>query len=167
MTELNVNSRSGRAPAQLRAEVAAFLDDYAVCLDEGDLERWPTYFSEDAHYRVTGWDNYEANLPHSLIYCDSRSMIVDRAVAVRQTTVHEVRRLRHFFSGLVVKEENSSIGLKSNFLIVESLSDRDPQVFLVGRSYDTLVRLDGELKFQRRLCVYDNYRILTSLIMPV
>ena len=151
----------------LRAEVAAFLDDYAVCLDEGHLERWPDYFGPDALYRVTSWENHERNLAHSLIYCDGRQMIVDRAVAIRQTTVYERRRLRHFHSALVIQQETPDIRIRTNFLVIESLSDRDPQVFLVGTTHDTLERVDGRLRFKSRLCVYDNYRILTSLIMPV
>ena len=38
----------------LRSELRDFYDDYAECLDEDDLENWPSFFTEDAVYRVTG-----------------------------------------------------------------------------------------------------------------
>lgn len=159
-----------RSPAKgdiARSEIAAFYDDYVVGLDEGRIEQWPEFFTDDAFYRVTAWENFERSLPHSLIYCDGRSMIVDRALAIRQTTVHEVRRLRYFVSGLSVAMESGMARVRSNFLVIEALSDRDPQVFLVGRSHDEVVRTPDGLRFRKRVCVYDNYRILTSLIMPV
>ena len=67
----------------------------------------------------------------------------------------------------VVSTDGPRIRAESNFLIVESLSDREPTVNLVGRYLDTLLETDTGLLLQDRWCVVDNYRIRTSLIIPV
>ncbi|MFZ4758322.1 MAG: aromatic-ring-hydroxylating dioxygenase subunit beta [Burkholderiaceae bacterium] len=152
----------------LRARLRDFNDDYAACLDAVELERWPDFFVEDCRYRVLSRENHDAGLPLSLIYCDGRNMLKDRVTALRETTVYEPRALRHFVAGVrVVSTDGPRVRAEANFLIVESLSDREPTVNLVGRYLDTLLETDAGLLLQDRWCVVDNYRIRTSLIIPV
>lgn len=154
--------------AQLRAALRDFYEDYAACLDEMELERWPDFFVEDCRYRVLSRENHDLGLPLSLIYCDGRNMLKDRVTALRETTVYEPRSLRHFMSGVrVISTENSLIRCQANFTILESLSDREPVVNLVGRYLDAIVETDDGFLLKDRYCVYDNYRIRTSLIIPV
>jgi anthranilate 1,2-dioxygenase small subunit len=152
----------------LRAALREFNEDYAACLDADELERWPDFFVEDCRYRVLSKENHDAGLPLSLIYCDGRGMLLDRVTALRESTVFEPRSLRHFISGVrPVAIEGELIRTEANFAILECLSDRDPIVNMVGRYLDTLVRTDDGFLLKDRWCVYDNYRIRTSLIVPV
>ena len=153
---------------ELRAALRDFNDDYGGCLDDGDLERWPDFFIEQCRYRVLSKENHDAGLPLSLIYCDGRGMLLDRVMALRESTVYEPRSLRHFFSSTrITARAEDGITVQSNFLIIESLSDREPTVNLVGRTLDTFVETEGRLLLRDRWCVVDNYRIRTSLIIPV
>ena len=52
-------------------------------------------------------------------------------------------------------------------IAVESLYDAEPQVLMVGEYIDTLVREAGGFKFKQRSAVYDNYRVRTTLVIPV
>jgi anthranilate 1,2-dioxygenase small subunit len=63
--------------------------------------------------------------------------------------------------------EAEAVAARANFLIAESLADREPQLAMAGRYLDRLVRTGTALKFRERLCVVDNYRIRTSLVVPV
>jgi hypothetical protein len=38
---------------------------------------------------------------------------------------------------------------------------------MVGQYRDEIVRKDGQLLFRRRDAIYDQYRIRTTLVMPV
>ena len=153
---------------QLRAALRDFYEDYAVCLDEMELEKWPDFFVEDCRYRVLSRENHDRGLPLSLIYCDGRNMLKDRVTALRETTVYEPRSLRHFISGLrVISADGDVIRSQANFAILESLSDREPTVNLVGRYLDVIVETGDGFMLKDRYCVYDNYRIRTSLIIPV
>ncbi|WP_428565295.1 aromatic-ring-hydroxylating dioxygenase subunit beta [Ramlibacter sp.] len=156
------------SPAALRAALRDLYEDYAATLDDVDLERWPTYFTEDCRYRVLSAENYDAGLPLSLIYCDGMNMLKDRVTALRETTVYEPRFLRHFISNVRVRSrEDGIIKATANFMIVESLADDEPALNMVGRYVDTLVETDDGFLFKDRFCVHDNYRVRNSLIIPV
>lgn len=157
------------AVAALRAELRDFYEDCAAILDAGDLEAFPGFFTTDATYRVISVENYEAGLQHAPIYCRGRAMIEDRVNALRQAALYQPRFLRHFISGLqVLGQDALGISARANFLVVESIIEQEPQVLMVGRYVDRLVRQeDGTLRFAERSCIYDNYRIRTTLVIPV
>jgi len=113
--------------AGLRAELRDLYDDYALCLDEDRLEDWPTFFTDDCHYRVLSRENHDAGLPLGLIYCMNKNMLHDRVTAIRETTMFEPRALRHFISGVTIREDqDQTLVAQANFAIMESLSDREP-----------------------------------------
>lgn len=152
----------------LRAELRDLYDDYANTLDDQKLENWIDYFTEDCHYRVISRENFDANLPLGLIYCMNKNMVRDRVMALRETTMYEPRSLRHFISGVQITAlEGELIHAQANFAIMESLSDQEPSLNMVGRYIDTFIRIGNEIKIKSRDCVYDNYRIRNSLIIPV
>jgi len=51
--------------------------------------------------------------------------------------------------------------------VMESLSDREPTLNMVGRYLDVLRVTPDGIAINRRDCVYDNYRVRTSLIVPI
>src|SRR5262249_9234075 len=90
-----------------RAEIETLYTDYAACLDNDALERWPDFFTEECHYRVTSAENYEAGLPLGLIYATSRDMLRDRVSALREANIYEPQRYRHMISGIAIGAENA------------------------------------------------------------
>jgi anthranilate 1,2-dioxygenase small subunit len=152
----------------LRTELRDLYDDYAVALDEMDLDGWSGFFTDDCTYKVISFENHSAGLPLALIECRGIGMVRDRVAAIRETAVYEPRQLRHFVSGVRVDGvEGEIVAARANFLIAESLADREPQIAMVGRYLDRLVRVGSALRFRERVCVVDNYRVRTSLVVPV
>ena len=95
-------------------------------------------------------------------------MIEDRVTALTEAALYQPRSLRHFISGVrVLGEAGGETRAEANFLILESLIEQEPQVLMVGRYLDRVVRAEGGLRFRERTCVYDNYRIRTTLVIPV
>jgi anthranilate 1,2-dioxygenase small subunit len=165
---MNVIRETDIRASTLRADLRDFYDDYAACLDEVNLEGWINFFTDDCHYRVISQENMQANLPLGLIYCMNKNMLVDRVTAIRETTMYEPRMLRHFISGVKINSiEGDVIRSQANFLITEALSDQEPTLNLVGQYQDVIVRTDNGFLLQSRDCVYDNYRIRNSLIIPI
>lgn len=152
----------------LRANLRDFYEDYANALDDLDLDRWVEFFTEDCHYRVISQENMGAGLPLGLIYCMNKNMLRDRVTAIRETTMYEPRMLRHFISGVRINaHEGSELHTQANFMVVESLSDQEPTVNLVGVYKDIVVQTEYGFVLKSRDCIYDNYRIRNSLIIPV
>jgi anthranilate 1,2-dioxygenase small subunit len=152
----------------LRAELRDLCDDYAAALDDLDFARWTAFFTDDCVYRVVSMENFKENLPLSTMACHGAGSLRDRAAAIRETAVFEPRILRRMVSGVRLNETTpDEIRAQANFAIFESLSDREPHLFMVGRYLDRVVRQDGRLKLRERICVYDNYRVRTSLVFPV
>jgi anthranilate 1,2-dioxygenase small subunit len=152
----------------LRTALRDFYDDYGTCLDDWNLEGWVGFFTDDCHYRVISHENKQANLPLGLIYCMNKNMLLDRVTAIRETTMYEPRMLRHFISGVHINSiEDDVIRAQANFMVTEALSDQEPTVNLVGQYQDIIIRTEEGFKLQYRDCVYDNYRIRNSLIIPV
>src|SRR5438477_12727919 len=82
-------------PLELRARLADLYSAYSDALDEGALEHWPEFFTEKCLYKVMPRENFEQGLPVALIYCESRTMLVDRVVALRETALFVPRTVRH------------------------------------------------------------------------
>jgi anthranilate 1,2-dioxygenase small subunit len=116
---------------------------------------------------VISRETYSQNLSHATIYCNGIRMIRDRAAAIRQTAVFEQRTIRHFISGVRAVERDGLVEAGANFLLVEALYDAEPHVLMVGEYVDLLEREGESFKIKNRSAVYDNYRVRTTLVIPV
>ncbi|WP_313807492.1 nuclear transport factor 2 family protein [Sphingobium sp.] len=151
-----------------RTELRDFYDDIAAMLDAEDLGAFPAFFTTDALYRVISRENFDAGLAHAPIHCRGRAMIEDRVNATREAALYQPRLLRHFISGVrIAGGTGDEVQATANFLIIESLLEQEPQILMVGQYVDRIVREDGALRLRERTCVYDNYHIRTTLVIPV
>jgi 3-phenylpropionate/cinnamic acid dioxygenase small subunit len=113
-------------------------------------------------------ENYEAGLPIALIYCESRAMLVDRVVALRETTLYVPRLMRHLTTNIRLRAiEAGCLRLTANFALCQTMSDQPSELFLCGRYHDRVVEEGGGLRFSERICVYDSTVVPTSLVYPV
>jgi 3-phenylpropionate/cinnamic acid dioxygenase small subunit len=141
--------------------------DYAAAIDD-EVERWPDLFTADARYRVTSRENFDRNLPLAPIYCEGRGMILDRAMAVRQTTVYAKRFMRHAITNVRVSVAGDGrLHARANFAIYETFEDTITRLFAVGRYIDAIARVGDALLFSDKLCVLDSNLVIGSLIYPV
>jgi 3-phenylpropionate/cinnamic acid dioxygenase small subunit len=152
----------------LRLEVEELYTEYAACLDDDNLERWPELFTEQCVYKIIPRENYERHLPLALMLCESRGMLRDRVEALRRSSVFTPRSLRHLVSGLrIAVVSGESVVAQANYLVLETPLDEPTRIFNAGRYLDTLVRVDDALRFQQRLCVFDSVLVLGSLVYPI
>jgi salicylate 5-hydroxylase small subunit len=156
------------APIELRTRLADLYSAYVDVLDEGELEVWPDFFTEDCLYKVIPRENYERGLPIALIYCESRAMLIDRVVALRETALYVPRIVRHLTSNIRLRAiEQAGLRLTANFALYQTMIDQPPELFLCGRYYDRVVEEDDRLRFAERICVNDSTIVPTSLVYPV
>ena len=153
---------------ELRLELDTLYADYAACLDADALERWPEFFTEDCHYRVTSAENYEAGLPLGLIYATSKDMLKDRVSALRDANIYEPQRYRHLISGIRMEGEDAgALDITANFLVIRTMQDGAMVLFAAGRYVDRVVQSGDSWKFARKIAVLDSRQIDTLLAIPI
>jgi 3-phenylpropionate/cinnamic acid dioxygenase small subunit len=153
---------------RLRLELDDLYAAYAACLDDGELERWPEFFTDECRYEVIPRENFERGLPLAVIRCESKGMLVDRVAALRRASVYAPRVLRHLISGIrITAAGDAELRAQANYAVLQTLPDEETTVFNAGRYFDYLVREAGTLKFRERLCVYDSVLVPGSLVYPL
>ena len=157
------------AARALRFAIEEFNTEYAAALDALEIDRWPDFFTEDAFYRVTARENFDAGLPVGLVWCDGKAMIRDRAAAVKTTMVHAPRYLRHYVSNVRVTglDADGIIAAEANYLLVETLMEDETRLFQAGRYIDRFVSAGSGLLLKSRDCVYDSLLIPNDMVYPV
>ena len=152
----------------LRLRIEALMADYVHCIDEDRLEEWADFFTEDGRYRVTSRENYELDMPLSLIYCEGRGMFHDRISALRTANIFEPHTYCHMTGALrILSSDGKEHRTQSNFTIIRTMSEGAMSVFACGKYIDRIVERDGGLKFRERVIVLDSRRIDTLLVTPI
>jgi len=152
----------------LRARLADLYCAYDNALNDGELERWPELFTDPCLYKVMPRENYDQGFPVAVIWCESRGMLADRVVAVRETALYAPRIVRRMTSAVCVRAiGEDGLHLTANFALFQTMQDQPSEVFLCGRYVDRVVDDGGVLRFAERLCIYDSTIVPASLVYPV
>lgn len=156
------------AAREARFEVEEFHAAYCACLDEDRIGDWTAFFTEDALYRVTARENWDADLAVGLVYCEGAGMLRDRALAIARTEMFAPRYLRHYVTNVMVLDlAGGTITAQANYLVLQTLVDERTTLHQAGRYFDRFVRDGGHLLLRERHCVYDTLIIDNSLVLPV
>jgi 3-phenylpropionate/cinnamic acid dioxygenase small subunit len=156
------------ADPELRTRLADLYADYENTLNEGALERWPELFSTDCVYKVLPKENQDAGFPIAVMYCESRDMLADRVVALRQTAVYVPRIMRLMTSGICLRRfADDGLYLTASFVMFQTMQDKPSDVFLCGAYQDRVIDDAGALRFAERLCIYDSTIVPLSLVYPI
>jgi len=141
---------------------------YIRCIDTGALEGWPDFFLDDCLYKVTSAENHKAGFAAGVIYADSKAMLSDRILALRQANVYEKQNYRHIV-GLpnVIKNGGDTAECETPFIVVRIMHDGQTDVFATGVYLDTLRDAGGQLKFAQRVVVCDSSRFDTLVALPL
>jgi anthranilate 1,2-dioxygenase small subunit len=153
---------------ELRADIESFHAEYCAVLDANEVELWPGFFSEDAHYRITSRENAELGLPVGLVYCEGRAMMEDRAVAIAKTQMFAPRYMIHILGPTRIEDEiEEGILSRTPFLLMQTLVEGPSTIHLAGTYCDRFVR-DGErLLLADRQVVHDTDVLANDLVYPV
>jgi salicylate 5-hydroxylase small subunit len=163
-----IGSTGGAASLELRQRLADLYAGYDAALDEGEYERWPGFFVEAGIYKITPRENYDSGLPVAMVFCESRAMLADRVVAIRETTLYAPRIIRRVMGApSLLAIEGGEMRLAQSFALFETMLNETSTVFLCGRCYDRVADDAGTLKFAERVCVTDATNIPLSLIFPI
>ncbi|MED4602194.1 aromatic-ring-hydroxylating dioxygenase subunit beta [Paenibacillus validus] len=142
--------------------------EYAMAVDDGELKKWPDFFSENGSYYVYPRDNYESGLPIALIMDDNKSKIKDRVTIIEKIWTYNIQYQRHIISNIIVKESaDRQVRAYSNFVI--HLTDREGNTDwkLIGKYVDTIVFEDESPKIEKREVILDTFTLPNYFVNPL
>ena len=155
-------------PLDLRLRLADLYAAYDCALDEREWERWPEFFTENGLYKVLPRENFDQGLPAAMVFCESRAMLADRVVALREALVFAPRLIRRLAGTPCLREKGSGgMRLDSSFALFETMLNEPSTLFLCGRIYDRVVEDAGGLRFAERVVVTDATTVPLSLVFPI
>jgi salicylate 5-hydroxylase small subunit len=152
----------------LRSQLLDLYATYVACVDEARFDQWIELFTEDCCYKIIPRENYDKGYPLALVSLDSKGLLRDRVYAIESTLFHAPYYQRHIVGiPRVISREGDVITSEANYLVIRTKRDEPAELFNTGRYVDRIRIVDGTLKFEQRLCIYDNDLIPNSLIYPI
>ena len=150
----------------LQEDVERLHARYAHAIDDGRLEDWPGFFTEEGRYRITTAENEARGLPLPVLYAEGRAMLNDRIASLRHANIYEPQRYRHLVSSVLVERESDEwIRSTANFLVVRTMENGESLLFASGRYVDRITF--PELKYAERVVICDSQRFDTLLAIPL
>ncbi|TFZ04319.1 aromatic-ring-hydroxylating dioxygenase subunit beta [Ramlibacter rhizophilus] len=146
----------------------AFNAAYAEAIDDDHLERWPLFFAQSCHYRITHVENEREGLPAGVVWADSRAMLEDRVAALREANIYERQRYRHLL-GIPVVERADAHGAtaRTPFMVARVMANGETLLFATGVYRDRFVKEGGELRLAERVAVCDSTVTDTLMALPL
>lgn len=152
----------------LRCDIMDLYARYAACLNSGDFDRWPAFFTEDCRYRVVARENFESDLPLSIMDLQSRGALKDRVYGIQSTLFHAPYYQRHIIGPATFSKGDGGETLaEANYLVIRTKRDLPSEVFNAGRYVDRIVSTPEGPLFAAKTCVFDSELIPNSMIYPL
>ena len=157
---------------ELRFAVEELQYAYVHCIDADRLEQWPDFFTDPCRYEVTTRENVDQGLSVGIIYCDSKGMLRDRIVALREANIYGPHRYRHMISAVrVTGAEGNVVRAETNYAVYRTVLDPinygSSELYSVGSYQDTIIIEQGVARFREKKVLVDTARILSLLVTPL
>ena len=157
---------------ELRFAVEELQYAYVHCIDADRLEQWPDFFTDPCRYEVTTRENLDQGLTVGVIYCDSKGMLRDRVVALREANIYGPHRYRHMISAVrVTGTEGNVVEAETNYAVYRTMLDPinygSSELYSVGSYQDTIIIEQGAARFREKRVLVDTARILSLLVTPL
>jgi 3-phenylpropionate/cinnamic acid dioxygenase small subunit len=152
----------------MRLQIHDLIAEYVDVIDQDRLEEWPELFTEKCRYLITSAESYAEQLPHGVIYADSRGMLRDRVSALRKANIYEPHRYRHLVGPIWIEAESEATArARSHFLVLRIMHTGDTMVFASGIYRDRIDVSRVPCKFIERIVVTDSHKFDTLLAIPL
>jgi 3-phenylpropionate/cinnamic acid dioxygenase small subunit len=153
---------------EVMVRLSALNAEYAAAIDDDRLEEWPRFFVDDCLYKITSADNLRDGNAAGIVYADSRSMLVDRVLALRRANIYERQTYRHIIgTPRLIGPDAADIVAETPFLVVRTMRDGRMDLFVAGRYRDRLRDHAGALCLKERIVICDSSHFDTLVAIPL
>jgi anthranilate 1,2-dioxygenase small subunit len=159
---------AGMPTSDLKTAIEDLYTRYAECIADDQLEEWPNFFTDECVYQITPRVNWDRGLPVSIMLSESRGGLVDRVTAIRNTMVFAPRTVLPAFSGIRITSCAGDVfAARSTFVVYQTQQDGVTTLLMAGRSFDTILNRDDDMRFVKRIVVYENSLLPATVVYPV
>jgi anthranilate 1,2-dioxygenase small subunit len=149
-----------------RAAIHDLLAEYGGLLDAAKYDEWLSLFAAKCRYNVVPRENWEQGLAVGLIYCDSRAMLEDRIMALREANKYNIHNDRHLI-GLPRLVGTDGLAIEAPFAVYQTDQEGATRLFATGLYRDRLETEGGRLKIRDKLVLLDTFAVPTLLATPL
>jgi len=158
--------------AEIRSAVEELIAAYVTAIDDGRLEEWPEFFTDDCVYRIVPRENDAQGLPLAIMNCESRAALCDRISAYRKANLFAPNAYRHMLGPVRITDEGGGeVRARTNYALFRTALDPvgygASELFSVGEYRDRIVMVGGATRFREKLVIADTCRIQTLLATPI
>ena len=151
-----------------RLGIEALNREYAYCIDDGRFEEWPEFFTDPCRYQIMPRDGHERGHVSGFYFCDSKGMLKDRILCLRETSIYEPQSTRHVLNATRLTGLDGATGrAETNYLVVRTNQDGEMTIFAAGKYLDTVVFENGAARFKEKLVLTDSIRIEMLIAAPI
>jgi anthranilate 1,2-dioxygenase small subunit len=149
------------------AERLALYDLYAAyggLIDAAEWDAWLDLFAAACRYKIIPRENAELGLPAGLIFCDSRAVLEDRIMALREANKYNIHWDRHVI-GLprVLGDAGGEISVQAPFAVYQSDQEGSSRLFATGLYRDRIISEGDRLKFRDKTVLLDTFAVPSLL----
>jgi anthranilate 1,2-dioxygenase small subunit len=149
-------------------KIQYLLRDYCHALDDGEVDRWTSFFQEDATYQITTRENVANGYPLGIVLCEGRGMMEDRIKALKTANIFESHTYCHITGPMqIVEQMEDRWAVRSNFALYRTMYTGEASLFATGKYLDVVDTSGAQAIFAERVVVVDSRRIDTLLVYPI
>lgn len=149
-----------------RATLWDLLAEYGALLDSAKYDEWLALFAAACTYKIVPRENHDQGLPAGLIDCDSRAMLTDRIMALREANKYNIHSDRHLI-GLPRLTSADGLAIEAPFAIFQTDQEGATRLFAAGLYRDRLEPAGSGLKIRDKLVLLDTFAVPTLLATPL
>ena len=141
---------------------------YGALIDAGDWDAWLDLFAAACRYQIIPRENADLGLPAGLIFCDSRAVLEDRIMALREANKYNIHWDRHVI-GLprVLGDAGAEISVEVPFAVYQSDQEGGSRLFATGLYRDRIISEGDGLKFRDKTVLLDTFAVPSLLATPL
>ena len=153
---------------EARARIEELLREYAACIDDGRYEEWPEFFTDECRYLIIPRESHARGHVSGFYLCESKDMLKDRILCLRETAIYETQSYRHLLGGTrVLEQDGPSFRAETGFAVVRTTAEGEMSIFAAGKYADTVVFENGLPRFREKLVLTDSSRIEILIAAPI
>jgi anthranilate 1,2-dioxygenase small subunit len=141
---------------------------YGALLDLAKYDEWLGLFAAECRYQVMPRDNWERGLPAALMFCDSRAMLEDRIMALREANKYNIHSDRHLI-GLprLAESDGAALSVEAAFAVYQTDQEGTTRLFATGLYRDRIEVAGGGLKIRDKFVLLDTFAVPSLLATPL